>query len=321
MVDFYGGMLAQKLLRGIKDNPHDNFLHEQAAILEDGDFIYPIYTAGLDFKELQWMEFTPHEVGSDFIGAYIPVQSMECLIHPHKQYFRAEPDLGYLLGMWGSAFEKYFDHFRCHYLREYKSHMYYVSYVLFGLLSKLPISPTYMYNFAYNLSDHPIRDDKYLRLVDMGVYCNLPIYPLLKKERKVDIIIVLDASRVLENANHLQIAQANAQESDRALPAIAYDEIDSRIISVFHDENHPSAPTIIYMPLIKNETYSSFDPIASILADGYCRTTNFSYTPEQIDEVCGLAQCNMEQSRDVIVNTIEKVIAKKRLRRINREIW
>jgi hypothetical protein len=59
------------------------------------------------------------------------------------------------------------------------------------------ITPAKYPNFGHHhesLGNHPWREMKVLKLMDAGVHTNLPLPPLLRKERGADIIICLDQS-------------------------------------------------------------------------------------------------------------------------------
>ena len=91
-------------------------------------------------------------------------------------------------------------------------------------------------------------------------------------------------------------------------PPIDFDNSYSKICTVYRDENDPSCPIVIYLPLKTNPGYSDFDPQENQRAGGYCSTFNFSMTREQVEELSGLTQYNLTQSLDIIKETIMDVM-------------
>jgi hypothetical protein len=78
---------------------------------------------------------------------------------------------------------------------------------------------------------------------------------------------------------------------------------------VFEDAYDPETPTVIYLPMVKNEQYKKdFDP-RELLANGYLRTKNFLYNKDQILEFSGLLRQNIVDSQDKIIDAIRVKMA------------
>jgi phospholipase A2 len=76
-----------------------------------------------------------------------------------------------------------------------------------------PLDPALLPNFATNLRDklpetcpESIHEASHLQLMDAGMSNNLPIYPLLRPGRDVDIIIAFDASADVKNDNWVTLS-------------------------------------------------------------------------------------------------------------------
>lgn len=364
MVDVYGGLLANILLDGLVDHKQMYTFADVQSNLETGNYPLPICTAvagGVDNHHL-WFEFTPYEIGNVDIG-FVPTWAFgrefsdgESVLLPNGSFARPQT-LGYLMGLWGSAFAV--DGERLNFeLGGYMESglfaslepMYVKSIAVLGLLAgyaayeKGYISPDYVIalknyfdeckksnlgaatvpNFSYGMKhkrwfgwlegdDVEFGANTHLSLVDGGFdlvddcCLNIGIIPLLRQERHADIIIICDSSGKLNQAPALRAAENRARLLGLPFPEIDYKDIHTKVISVFQDPEDTSVPTIIYMPGIQNPSYGSFDPKEA----HYAATVNFSYTPEQADELSGLTRHTMVECKDVIADAIRSVVEKK----------
>lgn len=130
-----------------------------------------------------------------------------------------------MLGIWGSAF--------CATLAHYYKEVRPVIKGLAGFggvdglieernddLVKLhPLQPGAIPNYALGLKDQlpptcpdSIFNDNYLELMDAGMSNNLPLYPLLRKGRDVDIIVCFDASADIKQENWLSVVDGYAKQ-------------------------------------------------------------------------------------------------------------
>ncbi|KPI43504.1 Cytosolic phospholipase A2 [Cyphellophora attinorum] len=180
----------------------------------------------------QWIEMHPWEVGCEEFGAWIPTWSLGRPFNNGRSQILdtgvAVPEyrISLLLGIWGSAFTATMSH----YIKEIKP-------LLTGItgwqsISQLleeknedlvkihPIDPATIPNFAYGMKDklpstcpESIHKSDHLQLMDAGMSNNLPIYPLLREGRDVDILVAFDASA--------DIQQENCYPSSTATPSNA----------------------------------------------------------------------------------------------------
>jgi phospholipase A2 len=87
------------------------------------------------------------------------------------------------------------------------------------LIKVHPIDPATIPNFALGMQDQlpsscpeSIFNSTHLQLMDAGMSNNLPIYPLLRPGRNVDIMIAFDASADVKTDNWLKVADGYARQ-------------------------------------------------------------------------------------------------------------
>ncbi|KAL3474384.1 acyl transferase/acyl hydrolase/lysophospholipase [Aspergillus californicus] len=179
----------------------------------------------------QWFEFTPYEFFCEELNAGIPTWALGRHFNGGKDDINARtsptPELhvGGLMGIWGSAFCATLSHY-------YKEIRPLVKGIAgFGGVDSLiqgksqdlirvhPIDPATIPNFALGMKDQlppscpeSIFQSQHLRLMDAGMSNNLPIYPLLRPGRDVDVIIAFDNSADIKQENWLSIVDGYARQ-------------------------------------------------------------------------------------------------------------
>lgn len=179
----------------------------------------------------QWFEITPYELFCEEISAGIPTWSIGRHFKNGKS-INEETGLGlpelrmpFLMGIFGSAF--------CATLSHYYKEIRPLVKGLAGFeavddvlqkndeeLTKLhPVNGGAIPNPALGLEDQlspttpqSIFKDNYIKLMDAGMSNNLPIYPLLRHGRDVDIIICFDASADIKQENWLSVVDGYAKQ-------------------------------------------------------------------------------------------------------------
>lgn len=179
----------------------------------------------------QWFELTPYEFFCEEFGAGIPTWAVGRKfkdgkdVPPEHGFHLPETRLPLLLGVFGSAF--------CATLQHYYHEIKPLVQSMTGLgtvdelisgksddMSKVhPIDPASVPNFAYGMRGQlpgttptSIYDNEYLQLMDAGMSNNLPIYPLLRPGRNVDVMITFDASADVKTDNWLSVADGYARQ-------------------------------------------------------------------------------------------------------------
>ena len=326
-MDIYGAVLINTLLNDMGSNRLCVTLTESHKDIIKGALPLPIYTATQTNPDpYEWMEVTPFEVGSPFLEAYVPTWAYGRKFKNDVSIDqKPEQTLGYYLGIFGSAFEVNFEDIlqrTTFNLTRIKNSLpeflggtvdKVVNTIINSPLNNFRLFPSMLRNFTHNAFYSPIREDKTICLIDAGIDFNLPIPPLLRKNRNVDIIIIYDASGNIENAPELRHAQEYAECKGIKFPSIDYSNINKNTVNVFKDENSDDTPIIIYFPRIKNPDFSQdFDPTFCVQNE-YCNTFNFVYTENQINNLTGLASFTLKQHADVIKNIIKEVIERKQI--------
>ncbi|KAL2200510.1 acyl transferase/acyl hydrolase/lysophospholipase [Corynascus similis CBS 632.67] len=179
----------------------------------------------------QWFEITPYEFFCEEFSAGIPTWALGRKFKNGSDLlsesgFRLpETRLPLLLGIWGSAFCATLSH----YYREIRpivkslAGFQPVDELIWGHnkdLSKVhPIEPASVPNFVHGMYGQlpdsvpqAVYDNEYIQLMDAGMSNNLPIYPLLRPGRDVDIIVAFDASADIKTDNWLSVVEGYARQ-------------------------------------------------------------------------------------------------------------
>ncbi|KAF2472818.1 cytosolic phospholipase A2 zeta [Lindgomyces ingoldianus] len=179
----------------------------------------------------QWFEFTPYEFWCEELEAGIPTWAIGRKFENGRTVWRdnglalPEVRVPLLMGIWGSAFCATLSH----YYREIRPAV--KGLTGFGGLDEMisernddliklhPIDPAAIPNFALGMRPflaptcpESILKAQNLQLMDAGMSNNLPIYPLLRPGRNVDILIAFDASADVKTDNWLKIADGYARQ-------------------------------------------------------------------------------------------------------------
>ncbi|KAL1985052.1 hypothetical protein VTN96DRAFT_8287 [Rasamsonia emersonii] len=179
----------------------------------------------------QWFEFTPYEFFCEEFNAGIPMWAVGRHFNegrntvPPNKYAVPELRLPALMGIWGSAFCATLSH----YYKEIRPAV--KGLAGFGGIDSLiegrnrelirvhPIDPASIPNYVLGMKDklpascpESIFNSTHLRLMDAGMSNNLPIYPLLRPGRNVDIIVAFDASADIKQENWLSVVDGYARQ-------------------------------------------------------------------------------------------------------------
>ncbi len=316
LIDLYGALLAQKLLINLGYNdPDDITIASQADLANTGKIPLPLYAAivGNDSIDYEWIEFSPFEIGGQKLNAYIPTWAFNRLFDKGVSQNNTPPQtLGYCMGIWGSGISanmrEFFDLIIRPQVGDVLSNYINPKLLKQEYTSVLDhrISPAQVFNWTFGTENTGMNKDQLLTLIDAGIACNIPVMPLINRDRAIDIIIILDATTEGTIGTELRKAEKKAFADTLPFPSIDYRKVQ-QLCSVHRDDTNPAAPIVIYMPLIKNNNYANgWDP----RTEDFTRTLNFTYTKEQIALLSGLAQKNMLDSMPIIIDTLHQWIKK-----------
>lgn len=180
----------------------------------------------------QWFEMTPYEFFCEEFNAGIPIWAIGRRfdngkdVAPESGFHLPELRMPILMGIFGSAFCATLSH----YYREVRPLVR--SLTGFGTIDEMihghndnlekvhPIDPAQIPNFVHGMPKDKLRfttptniqKQEHIQLMDAGMSNNLPIYPLLRPGRDVDIIIAFDASADIKTDNWLSVADGYARQ-------------------------------------------------------------------------------------------------------------
>ncbi len=339
-VDLWGALIANRLFEP-RENRQRQYLSEQRLAVSDGRQLFPIYTAVQPLGELQyhWLEFTPYEIGSPDLQAFVPTwafgrpfkdgRSQGLQVSGTTEYAPEQP-FGFLLGIFGSAYTVNFTEMLnmmqksgndADDIASSKFKMDVISYVMhtrWGMkdFQNQRLSPAKLFNITYQMSGRPSADQDQITLIDAGLDFNLPLPPLLRPERAIDVIFVFDLSADVGKAGELKKAEEYARKYGFKFPQIDYNKARTQAMSVFRNEQDVTVPTIVYLPLIKdtslaevrnNPILQDFDPLRCT-EEGFCNTFNFEYPAQGFEELTLLTQINLEANLDLLRKTLQDVL-------------
>ncbi|KAL9946185.1 hypothetical protein D7B24_002062 [Verticillium nonalfalfae] len=180
----------------------------------------------------QWFEITPYEFFCEEFSAGIPTWALGRKFNngvdvpPEEGFHLPEVRVPFLMGVFGSAFCATLSH----YYREVRplvqslSGFMNLDEIISGRynndLEKVhPIDPGTVANFAYGMHGRlpdttppSIYDNEYIQLMDAGMSNNLPLYPLMRPGRGVEVLIAFDASADTKTDNWLAVADGYARQ-------------------------------------------------------------------------------------------------------------
>lgn len=315
LVDFWGLMVGEIMLQNLGQYWQKAVLSSQGMLMETGAYPFPLYTAimPLGNSKFEWFEISPYEVWSELLGMGIPTWSFgRRFKNGVSVNYAPEQTLGYYLGVFGSAFELDLTDFMRHLGNAIKDPVLrgLITVLLKTSMRDLRISPAEFSNYSFGMKESVMPLKKRITLIDAGIDFNLPIPPLLRRVRDIDVIICLDGSTRVQEARELSAIKRYAKQHAIPLPSIDPTEAGQNTINVFKD--NVDAPIIVYMPRAKNDNYNpDFDP-DECANGGFCSTFNFEYNEEQALLLSGLTEANMKDSKEVLQEVVREAVNRKR---------
>ncbi|XP_062974526.1 cytosolic phospholipase A2 delta-like [Elgaria multicarinata webbii] len=171
--------------------------------------------------------------------------------------------------------------------------------------------------------------EKELCLVDAGYFINTSFPPLLRKERKVDVIISFDYN-VLETRFH-SIEQMGKYCLDQGIPfpkivLTEEDKENPKECYVFEDKANPEAPIVLHFSLV-NDSFREYKKpgikrTSAELVKGQVdfasstspyKTTNLTYTKDEFDKLLNLSDYNVQNNRELILQTFLRAIERRKV--------
>ncbi len=324
VIDLYGYILARTLLQqSLKEADYFSIdLADQQMFLSH-DRPLPLYTAVIphdDTIHYAWLTFSPFEVSSDDLQSGVPAWAYGREFNQGTSVNNAPPlSMGFLLGLWGSALSVSFEEAYGMMIDslEPKSLFSALKYLIQATsIGDTRFFPAYINNITHNMHPLAFHDHQHTTVIDAGLTINLPLPPLLNRDRDIDIIIICDASMNVMGAPELQKAEEWARAHKAPFPYINYKHISEQSFTVFDDgPDHPEVPIVIYVPMLKNPRFSSsFDPQEHLELSGFMNTLNFDYSHEQATALAGLMRQSARDIKDDLIRAIKRIIARTKVR-------
>jgi hypothetical protein len=332
MMDVFGALVGNVVLDEFGDNRQIVPMSDQAKLIDSGRWPLPIYTAVDGSKQTHqlhyWYEFTPYEVGGAWLGHYIPTWAFgRKFSKGTSQTDDPEISLSFLFGIFGSAFAVDTERMWKEVLKVTEKASALETPIRKLILNKIGdnrVTQAEEFNFTAGMPSSPLRDQSKMIFIDAGFAFGLP-YPVVsgeRPERAPEILIFVEASenvaKLKEDAEQgtsgLRAAAKYAKDKGLKFPTI--DTITSNAITIYRDENDPTVPLVIWMPLVKDqEKWRIFgtDPrfaniiefeVSSCVQKGFCPSVNFTYKPEQAQQLISLGQFNMHACKQDIIDAI-----------------
>ncbi len=318
-IDFYGVYLSNKFLRNVTPllaGVDQVGLHEQKVALEQypDRYPFPIYTSIIDntslvLKQYAWMEYTPYEVITNYGRGAVPAWALGRKFSNGLSTNNVFPlTTGFMMGIWGSAMsmslkdafkQSGFTLMPDEQLPEFAYNR------LFG--ASYP-------NFLVNLPESPLGERSDLTVADGGYSCNMPIPPLLHKDRHIDMLVLFSyqCNQESDVALFRQVEEI-AGSMGVTFPAIDYRRASTDICTAFYPREGVNAPVVIIIPLVNYPAYSTtFNPVKEMPLGHYMNTLNFSYTPQQAQMLAGLTERIVMDSKHTFEEALRYVVNKKR---------
>lgn len=147
-------------------------------------------------------------------------------------------------------------------------------------LNKMQFFGSPIPNFVYDMDNMPFAKEKNILLKDAGFRSNLPLEVLLDPRRKVDIILMCDASEDASlSYNEIKNAARTAKKKNLKFPPIEHPIKVGDYLLVFRNDFDIFVPTIFYFINTK-----------------YHKSTQFLWTEKQFDDMYSAMKKQVEDS-------------------------
>ncbi|XP_025951421.1 cytosolic phospholipase A2 epsilon-like [Dromaius novaehollandiae] len=168
---------------------------------------------------------------------------------------------------------------------------------------------------------------EFLCLADTAGYIDISYPPLMRPERKVDVVLHLNYS---SGSQTLPLEEASKYFSKQGIPFPKIhlsDEEKNNLKEcyIFEDRETPEAPIVVFFPLV-NDTFRKYkepgverspaetaqgNVDVSSLFSPYC-INNFTYTEEEFDKLVKLTSYNIQNNKHLILQALNSAIEQKK---------
>ncbi|NXD65526.1 PA24E phospholipase, partial [Eolophus roseicapillus] len=182
---------------------------------------------------------------------------------------------------------------------------------------------TVLENFPNQLTE----TEKYICLADTAGYIDISYPPLMRPERKVDVVLHLNYSSGSQTSP-LEEASKYFLKQGIPFPKIHMSEEEKNNLKecyIFEDTETPEAPIVVFFPLV-NDTFRKYKKpgverslaemaqgkvdVSSIFSP-YC-INSFTYTEDEFDKLIELTSYNIQNNKKLILEALNSAIEQKR---------
>lgn len=313
----YGTLLSNIFFKNRGSASQRVYLADQIPMVSNGNWPIPIYTAvqgesGVAQNLLEWYEFTPWEVGGAWLSSWVPSWAYGNKFNHGQTTVLLGENLGFNLATFGTAYAGSINDAVARLQDQIKSSPSVEDQALVVALESLQkIKPAYVLegttffttvvnNFMYGMPQSKLKNE-YLYIMDGGIAFNFPYPPISgeRADRKADIIIYVDFTETPGLA--LTKAVNYAQRKKLKFPPIDITNIAKNSISVFVNNNDPTVPVVIYMPLT--------GAIADCVSKNTCGTFAFKYDVSTMNTLSNAMRDSVKTNKNTIITAINNWIA------------
>ncbi|NXM65322.1 PA24E phospholipase, partial [Serilophus lunatus] len=182
---------------------------------------------------------------------------------------------------------------------------------------------TVLENFPNQLTETA----EFMCLADTAGYIDISYPPLMRPERKVDVVLHLNYSSGSQTLP-LEEASKYFQKQGIPFPKIHMSEEEKKNLKecyIFEDAETPEAPTVVFFPLVNDSFRKYKEPgverspaemaqgnvDVSTIFSPYC-LNSFTYTEEEFDKLIELTSYNIQNNQHLILQALNSAIEKKR---------
>ncbi|NWV25526.1 PA24E phospholipase, partial [Origma solitaria] len=170
----------------------------------------------------------------------------------------------------------------------------------------------------------------FMCLADTAGYIDISYPPLMRPERKVDVVLHLNYSSGSQTLP-LEEASKYFQKQGIPFPKIHMSEEEKKDLKecyIFEDTETPEAPTVVFFPLVNDSFRKYKEPgverspaemaqgnvDVSTIFSPYC-LNSFTYTGEEFDKLIELTSYNIQNNQHLILQALNSAIEQKRQRK------
>ncbi|NXI80583.1 PA24E phospholipase, partial [Rhipidura dahli] len=206
----------------------------------------------------------------------------------------------------------------CNFLKGFQLHNEYLQSKNFCIWKD-----TVLENFPNQLTETA----EFMCLADTAGYIDISYPPLMRPERKVDVVLHLNYSSGSQTSP-LEEASKYFKKQGIPFPKIHMSEEEKKNLKecyIFEDTETPEAPTVVFFPLVNDSFRKYKEPgverSPAELAQGnvdvstifspYC-LNSFTYTGEEFDKLIELTSYNIQNNQHLILQALNSAIEQKR---------